>query len=452
MLHVLLLKDLEYVKKESFYLTLNDLDQDLGLQKDEKEDLKFLIEGFSKISFCYYNSNGNIISIILDTYNNNFNYPPFPHLEHLKLFKATPSDLNLIKKCKKMRALSISSNYLKKIPDLSNLTNLEQLFLIKNKIIDFSWNFPLKKLWNLSLSFNSIKSLDKFDELYRCPNLLKLNLSHNKIVDLNNLRAISSLSSILVLNLSYNLISKLSLNQNIPNLKDLYLSDNNINEIIYLENLLNLEFLDLSDNHIIKLKNIKNLPKLTHLDCSNNPLKKPPEIENLRSFVNLEFTILSAEFKINDYLTLKLMDERTEVFVNNKQILICKGLKINLPLSEVNKLDQFNSIDDLEQYINSHPVQDTINIPPKTEFWGHCSNLQAWAEHNYDTRLIHSNIAFPLLRKLFLAGDKIAKRVFKEEIAKRYNSHDPRVIQFLKENGYLYYLNNHEIESLNNNS
>ncbi len=52
-------------------------------------------------------------------------------------------------------------------------------------------------------------------------------------------------------------------------------------------------------------------------------------------------------------------------------------------------------------------------ILPIKEFWGHCSNLQAWAEYGYDTRLLHPNLAFPLLEKLATVGDPIAKKVFK---------------------------------------
>ena len=61
-------------------------------------------------------------------------------------------------------------------------------------------------------------------------------------------------------------------------------------------------------------------------------------------------------------------------------------------------------------------ASENLKVPPETEFWGHCSNMQVWAEYNYDTRLLHSNLAFPLLKRLYEAGDTIAQRVFQEEI------------------------------------
>ena len=69
-----------------------------------------------------------------------------------------------------------------------------------------------------------------------------------------------------------------------------------------------------------------------------------------------------------------------------------------------------------------------------------------WNEFNYDTRLLHSNLAFPLLRKLTELGDFRAKKVFKEEIAKRVTTGYNPIIQFLTSEGYLEFLNFEELE------
>ena len=88
------------------------------------------------------------------------------------------------------------------------------------------------------------------------------------------------------------------------------------------------------------------------------------------------------------------------------------------------------------------------HISIETEFWAHSSNLQAWVENFYDTRLLHSNLAFPLLRELYKLGDTRAKKVFKEEIAKRLTCGYEPIITYLLEEGYLDYLSQEEIESL----
>ncbi|MFX1257954.1 MAG: leucine-rich repeat domain-containing protein, partial [Promethearchaeota archaeon] len=92
--------------------------------------------------------------------------------------------------------------------------------------------------------------------------------------------------------------------------------------------------------------------------------------------------------------------------------------------------------------------QKNIKISPETEFWGHCSNLQAWTENEYDTRLLHSNLAFPLLKKLTESGDPLAKKVFKEEIAKRFMKGHLSVSTYLIKEGYLFYLSKEEFESI----
>ena len=59
---------------------------------------------------------------------------------------------------------------------------------------------------------------------------------------------------------------------------------------------------------------------------------------------------------------------------------------------------------------------------------------------------MHSNLSFPLLRKLSEVGDPIANRVFKEEIALRMRSKSQNVINFLLEERYLDGFNKEELE------
>jgi hypothetical protein len=90
---------------------------------------------------------------------------------------------------------------------------------------------------------------------------------------------------------------------------------------------------------------------------------------------------------------------------------------------------------------------EDLGITPEEEFWGHCSNLQAWAEYGYDTRLLHSNLSFPLLKRLTEVGDPKARRVFKEEIVKRYYEGNRWVREFLWHKGYLEYVSRDELWS-----
>jgi len=71
-------------------------------------------------------------------------------------------------------------------------------------------------------------------------------------------------------------------------------------------------------------------------------------------------------------------------------------------------------------------------------------NLQAWVEHNYDTRLLDSTLSFPLLQGLYEYGDPLAKKKFKEEIAKRFLSDNPVVSTYLAKEGFLDVFTNEE--------
>jgi hypothetical protein len=152
-----------------------------------------------------------------------------------------------------------------------------------------------------------------------------------------------------------------------------------------------------------------------------------------------------SEFKINDYITLKAENGKTEIYILGEKFIQCKFLLMDIPLEDISLVEEIGSIDETSDILNQS--SDTIsNVDFTTEFWAHCSNLQAWAENNYNTKLLHRNLAFPLLKKLTTAGDPVAKKVFKEEIAKRFSSGFIPVILYLVSEGYLSYLDKDEIE------
>ena len=160
-------------------------------------------------------------------------------------------------------------------------------------------------------------------------------------------------------------------------------------------------------------------------------------------------------FKINDYLTLKLVGEETVIYIVRELFLLCKALLLNIPVYETEGFRELESIDDIADILRSFPENDYedfnrflvykgsgFRISPETEFFVHCSNLQAWYEHEYDTNLLHSSIAFPLLKALTDVGDKKAKHCFKSEIVRRFENGNWSVMNFL--NSYLKYLNEEE--------
>ncbi len=86
-----------------------------------------------------------------------------------------------------------------------------------------------------------------------------------------------------------------------------------------------------------------------------------------------------------------------------------------------------------------------FSLSPEEEFRGHCSNLQAWVENDYNTNILHNNLAFPLLHRLTEVGDKLAQRVFKNEVYLRFSTGKmPAIIMLIESN----YLDTSEIENM----
>ncbi|MFX1233899.1 MAG: DNRLRE domain-containing protein [Promethearchaeota archaeon] len=177
-----------------------------------------------------------------------------------------------------------------------------------------------------------------------------------------------------------------------------------------------------------------------------------PNIPNMPSY--MRSTPAQFEKKINDYITLRFENYRIIIYVAERRIIQCVHLILNIPKNEVSMYDEIDSIDEAaDKYRKEgldfrHVGLGSGKITPEQEFWGHCSNIQAWVEHDYDTRILMSNLAFPLLRELTRAGDPVAKRVYKEEVARRLESGYPSVVQYLLDQGYIGVFTPSEFESI----
>ena len=199
-------------------------------------------------------------------------------------------------------------------------------------------------------------------------------------------------------------------------------------------------------------------------------LELNPEVEDedfVEESVDFEYYEYEYEYEyesyqINDYITLKFEDGFTQIYINGEAFMHCIRLILHIPYSEVEKYDEINSIDDAIDIYRKSLYQNNIvegpgarivhgfthDIQPEEEFRGHCSNIQAWAENDYNTCILHSNLAFPLLKRLTEVGDPKARKVFKDEIAKRYEMGDERFRYHLEEMGYLKYLTEEELWTL----
>ncbi len=157
------------------------------------------------------------------------------------------------------------------------------------------------------------------------------------------------------------------------------------------------------------------------------------------------------EFKVNEYITVRLEDKKSNIYIKEELFQQCKFLLINIPVEERSSFIKIDSIDDAAKLLD--PSLEEIegyhyNITPEVEFWAHCSNLQVWYENDYKTRLLHSNLAFSLLQKLYESGDPLAKKRYKEEIAERFIYGNKKIQSFIIDEGYLNVLSREELLTL----
>ncbi len=146
----------------------------------------------------------------------------------------------------------------------------------------------------------------------------------------------------------------------------------------------------------------------------------------------------SKEFRINEFFYLKLEEGTSNIYINGNLFRQCTLLILNIPINEVEYFDEVKSIDEAAEKLGwSEDKQEEFTrykgytLSPEEEFLGHCSNLQVWYEHRYDTRLLHHSLSFWLLSELSYY-DPVAKSVFKEKLAKRYESGCESVVNFLR--------------------
>ena len=165
----------------------------------------------------------------------------------------------------------------------------------------------------------------------------------------------------------------------------------------------------------------------------------------------VETRLINPVFKINDHISLRLENDKTNIYVGGRLFSQCKYLLLDISKGKSTELKKIDSIDEAEAKLNRRMELDHSIIPSETEFWGHCSNLQAWYESNYDTRILHRNIAFPLLRELVKEGDILARKVFKQEVAKRLESGYPAVVLYLIEEDYLNCIGHEELDAVLSN-
>jgi len=155
-----------------------------------------------------------------------------------------------------------------------------------------------------------------------------------------------------------------------------------------------------------------------------------------------QFITPKKEFNVNDYLKLKLRVKDTIFYINDKKYQKNNLLYLDVPVKGIKNLsdlltkytvevlaDKFKALFDDGEYENNMSGL----VPAEEEFKLMCLNLQLWVENSYDYRLLHPELALPLLKELVNVGDPIAKDAIKNVLVNTFTFGLPKFKKYLSE-------------------
>lgn len=208
------------------------------------------------------------------------------------------ASLNGIEKCTNLLQLRLSKNEIVDVTPLKDLTSLQSLDLAGNKIVDVAPLAGLVKLQYLELSDNQIESVAPLAGLVK---LSALYLSGNKISDLAPLGGLTNLAS-------------------------LYLDGNAIADIAPLATVNKLSSLDLRGNQIVDLAPLSKQTQLRMLLVDRN------KIADLAPLVALAKADAEGDRRLAPYLNLYLAGNPLSDAAKSAQLEALKqcGVRVKL--------------------------------------------------------------------------------------------------------------------------
>ncbi|KKK42788.1 hypothetical protein LCGC14_0496750 [marine sediment metagenome] len=74
------------------------------------------------------------------------------------------------------------------------------------------------------------------------------------------------------------------------------------------------------------------------------------------------------QFDVNEYITLKLEENKTNIYIGNKKFLQCKYLLLNIPVEKISDFDEIESVDEAAEKLDKsqekgNKKRNAIKIP-----------------------------------------------------------------------------------------
>jgi hypothetical protein len=223
---------------------------------------------------------------------------------------------NLIKKIKDLapleavRFIDLSRNNLYKIKTTGNHQHVMYLDLHSNFLTNVDIDPFSSDLKVLDVSRNQFRNVADVQGLESCRNLGSLNLAWNRLA---NLSGFPGLPRLVMLFTNGNEIVKLGLDNEIPSLRRLVLSDNNLGALKGIELVSRVFFLDASRNY---LKNIKDVIALDALKILNVAANQLDNVDDIFQMEKLEI----VDLRSNPLPSLD--DEQKEQFLFSEHVLL----------------------------------------------------------------------------------------------------------------------------------
>lgn len=240
---------------------------------------------------------------------------------------------------KNVKKIDISHNLIMKLPDLSGLNNLEELYVHDNQLDTLPGVEYMSNLRFLEIGDNNIRNISKLEFL---SNLEVLKADNNPLLDLPYMDRFS-------------------------NLQVLSISGCGLTELADLSKLANLKYLRCDNNELVILPDLSALGNLELLNAANNALEEFPILpfhdrlaeiflyqNNIRSLSNLQWndsiSVLNLDYNylsFEDFLPLtnlsafpdKLIISEQKVFSEFQDQRLLEKQTFHLELSVIGKAD-----------------------------------------------------------------------------------------------------------------
>ena len=175
-------------------------------------------------------------------------------------------------------------------------------------------------------------------------------------------------------------------------------------------------------------------------------------------FSSKEFNELikpTAVYELNENIVLKLILDKTLIFVCGDLFITCQKTIIALAPTEFKDYDDFYEIDDIIDYYREEETKNKewkeqgVSISPEEEFWVHCSNMQAWVDSGYNSRVLSKSVSFPILIELSKREYSQFTAFLKEDLVQRIQSGSYNAIEyFMQEDFYRFFTQDEFFELL----